>query len=121
MALSENLIEDEYKGRVQTALVSCGMVPMTAYNRLFRRGHAHGFEPWEERGIYGCMEDYTGYALSDLQPLETFYARMKGKDKFCQFMRERGLGKNSVIKRFRRWDFQPWELLGVNNIVERVF
>jgi hypothetical protein len=46
---------------------------------------------------------------------------MKGKDKFCQFMRERGLGKNSVIKRFRRWDFQPWELLGVNNIVERVF
>ena len=106
---------------VQNALILFGMSPTTAYNRIQRKDMQHGFEPWEERGIYGCMEDYTGGGLAALQPLDTFYARMKGKDKFCQFMRERGLGKNSVIKRFRRWDFQPWELLGVNNIVERVF
>lgn len=121
MNISKGIKSEEDKKRVQNALVAYGMVPKTAYNRLLRRGYAHGFAPWEEQGIYRCIEDFTGKTVADLQPLGTFYARMKGKDKFCQFMRERGLGKNTVIKRFRRWNFQPWELLGVNNILERVF
>lgn len=110
-------VADDAK-KVQTALIAHGMNPATAYNRLLRNDKEHGFEPWEIHGIFNCVEEFTGKTIADLSPMPTFYARTKGKDKFCQFMAERGLGKNSVIKRFRRWDFKPWELLGVNNIIK---
>lgn len=110
-------LTDTEREKVQSALVAYGMHPDTAYGRVVRRDPSHRFEPWEERGVFRCVEEYTGKTIAELSPMNTWYDRLERKTEFCNHMRDLGLGKNTLIKRFRAWDFQAWELLGVNNIV----
>lgn len=95
------------------------------YYRYGRLGPGSGFEEWELEGIRGLIDAFCkehGLApVADEEKRRFYVAYCEGhREALWLFMQERGMGKNATIKRFRKWDFAEWELMGVRAVVEQI-
>lgn len=95
------------------------------YHRCGRVGPGSGFEEWEITGIYGCIELFCEernlVCPTDAEKHRFYGTYCEGhREALWLFMQERGMGKNATIKRFRKWNFAEWELVGVRDVVEQI-
>ena len=108
------------KKEIYDVFSSHGMTYSRVYNRFFRVGYGSGFDQWEILGIKNLVHNYekeNGLSLSAENDFPTFYDRLDSKQNFWDYMSKYGMGKNSTIYRFKNWNFQEWELLGIKHII----
>lgn len=120
--LISELSEEERK-KVYEVFGSHGMTTSRIYLRIFRTGYGSGFSEWEIRGINRIVRDYAeeyGMDISSMSDFSCFYEKIEGKQKFWDYMNRLGMGKNSAIYRFKNWNFQDWELVGVESIIDEI-
>lgn len=130
----DDLTPDEKKA-LTARMQSLGMSPSTTYLRFFRKG----FDKWEIQGVTSCKDEFLttatpqdpsvadstgnrgyGYVLS-LSKKDSFYKICK-KQVLCaklhEFMYQRGMSRCTALKRFKREDWKPWELIGIKAVIE---
>lgn len=111
----------ESRRRLEELFVSYGMTSSTFYNRFLREKKEPRFDAWEMKGVVSCIRDFEQLHRldpTDEEQLHAFYASLPMKTFFWPYMNEMGMGINSIINRFSVWNFKPWELIGVNRILE---
>lgn len=112
----------EEKSAIYAAFEAQGLTKGTVYNRVFRSGEGSGFDEWELRGILNVVRDFevaNGLPVTGEADLPGFYDRLQDKSKtFWPYMQALGLGTNSIIYRFKNWNFKPWELKGIRAIID---
>ncbi len=137
----DDLTPDEKK-LVYEAMQKYGMPQSTAYVRFFDKG----FDPWEISGITKTQKEFLlttfaeidghgqkeegsrgyGYVLTLAKDYDDskFYeicTQLNVGQRLCEFMAGRGMKSPvTVRKRFREADWQPWELKGIEGIIEEI-
>lgn len=101
-----------------------GLKKGRAYSRIFRNGVGSGFDEWELMGIRQAVRQFAseyGIACSE-EDLPSFYTeKLDGmREAFWGFMNEKGMSRATCIYRFKNWNFQPWELMGVQQIIDEL-
>ena len=105
------------KEKLSSSMGKFGMKRGTAYNRFFR----DGFKPWQIRGITGCITDYcqcNNIPCPDNNAL--FFNELDKKEQFKAYMKDKGMGRVSVGKRFSLWNFDEWELMGIQVLLDKL-
>lgn len=116
----------EEKSKIFDFFSKYGLKRDRLYSRMFRTGYGSGFEEWELRGIKCIIHEFLRQCgdkqeLSDEEMMFFYERHLSGmKQKFWDFVRPLGIGKNACINRFRNWNFQDWEIIGVRNLVEEL-
>lgn len=132
----------EEKRDVYAVMEKYGMPQSTAYFRFFRVG----FDPWEISGVYKLQREFLlsvfadidgtgndeegtrgyGYVLTldknyDDTKFFDICNRLKIGNKLCDFIARRGM-KSPVTtrKRFSSADWQPWEVIGLDAIIDEI-
>lgn len=113
------------KTYVRDVFRSMGLSKDRFYYRCGRVGPGSGFEEWEVIGIHGCIELFCEernlVCPTDAEKHRFYGTYCEGyREALWLFMQERGMGKNATIKRFRKWNFAEWELVGVRAVVEQI-
>ena len=137
----EDLTPDEKKV-VYEAMQKYGMPQSTAYVRFFDKG----FDPWEISGVNKTQKEFLlttfadidgtgndeegsrgyGYVLTlaknyDDKKFYDICTQLNVGQKLCEFMAVRGMKSPvTVRKRFREADWQPWETVGIEAIIDEI-
>lgn len=107
------------------ALEYFGLKKNRARLRIFRTGFGSGFEEWELIGIRNIIRSFCeqeGMPVPTEKDLPMFYLEaLEGRrSAFQEFVNPLGIGKNCAIYRFKNWNFQEWELMGMREVIERI-
>ena len=111
------------------------MSKSTVYMRFF----VWGFYLWEIYGVSQIISDFVVSVIKDIDdkdavdqllkvsknPDSTFFKILTDLGmgvRLCDFMSERGMkSQTTVRKRFRTWNWKPWEMKGIKVILEEGF
>lgn len=130
----------EEKKALTALFVENGMSGSTVYMRFFDKG----FDQWELFGVTKLREEFLastfasidgsedeeegskgyGYVLTlapdyDDSKFYDIISQLKIGKRLCDFMAERGMASQMTVRtRFKANDWKPWELKGVNAILE---
>lgn len=130
----KDLTADEKK-RLYAVMERWGMSKTTCYSRFFYKG----FDSWELQGITKVINEFLltavfdseegnrgyGYVLSLMPDYDDskFYeliTNLKIGVRFCDYMSARGMTSQMTVRtRFKAYDWKPWELVGIGNILDK--
>lgn len=118
-------LNDEERKFFYEALESFGLKKKRAYLRMFRTGFGSGFEEWELVGIRNIITDFCkqeGLPVPAEKDMCKFYLEdLEGRrSQFQEYVNPLGIGKNCAIYRFKNWNFQEWELMGIRNVIDEI-
>lgn len=118
-------LTDEERKSFYEALEGFGLKKNRAYLRMFRTGFGSGFEEWELIGIRGIIADFCkveGLPVPAEEDMCKFYLEdLEGRRSlFQEFVNPLGIGRNCAIYRFKNWNFQEWELMGMRNVINEI-
>lgn len=133
--LSVTDMSSDEKMHLQSVMYRFGMSPSTCYIRFFYKG----YDFWELDGVTKTISDFVVSVIKDIDdkdaadqllkasknPDSTFFKILTDLGmgvRLCDFMSERGMkSQTTVRKRFRTWNWKPWEMKGIKAILEEDF
>ena len=128
-------LSSDDKKRLNTIMYNYSMSKSTVYMRFF----VWGFYLWEIYGVSQIISDFVVSVIKDIDdkdavdqllkvsknPDSTFFKILTDLGmgvRLCDFMSERGMkSQTTVRKRFRTWNWKPWEMKGIKVILEEGF
>lgn len=128
-------LSSDDKKRLNTIMYNYSMSKSTVYMRFF----VWGFYLWEIYGVSQIISDFVVSVIKDIDdkdavdqllkvsknPDSTFFKILTDLGmgvRLCDFMSERGMkSQTTVRKRFRTWNWKPWEMKGIKVILEEDF